>query len=109
MSMKVNKIVALQVMMSIVLMLGTASCSKKSSSSRASRATGWDVDSQNGTVARNAGKNNRLDLVWFLLKEVHLLWVKYRMMLCTIGITPQLNNTFSRFTWMKLKLPMVCI
>lgn len=59
MSMKVNKIVALQVMMSIVLMLGTASCSKKSSSSRASRATGWDVDSQNGTSARNAGKKQQ--------------------------------------------------
>lgn len=59
MSMKVNKIVALQVMMSIVLMLGTASCSKKSSSSRASRATGWDVDSQNGTAARNAGKKQQ--------------------------------------------------
>ncbi|PXY45441.1 gliding motility lipoprotein GldJ [Flavobacterium hydrophilum] len=57
--MKVNKIVALQVMMSIVLMLGTASCSKKSSSSRASRATGWDVDSQNGTSARNAGKKQQ--------------------------------------------------
>lgn len=59
MSMKVNKIVALQVMMSIVLMFGTASCSKKSSSSRASRATGWDVDSQNGTAARNAGKKQQ--------------------------------------------------
>ena len=59
MSMKVNKIVALQVMMSIVLMLGTASCSKKSSSSRGSRATGWDVDSQNGTAARNAGKKQQ--------------------------------------------------
>jgi gliding motility-associated lipoprotein GldJ len=59
MSMKVNKIVALQVMMSIVLMLGTASCSKKSSSSRSSRATGWDVDSQNGTSARNAGKKQQ--------------------------------------------------
>ncbi|PXY38704.1 gliding motility lipoprotein GldJ [Flavobacterium cheongpyeongense] len=57
--MKVNKIVALQVMMSIVLMLGTASCSKKSSSSRGSRATGWDVDSQNGTSARNAGKKQQ--------------------------------------------------
>ncbi|WP_281309622.1 gliding motility lipoprotein GldJ [Flavobacterium flavigenum] len=57
--MKVNKIVALQVMMSIVLMLGTASCSKKSSSSRGSRATGWDVDSQNGTAARNAGKKQQ--------------------------------------------------
>ena len=59
MSMKVNKIVVLQLMMSIILMLGTASCSKKSSSSRASRATGWDVDSQNGTAARNAGKKQQ--------------------------------------------------
>jgi len=32
---------------------------KKSSSSRASRATGWDVDSQNGTAARNAGKKQQ--------------------------------------------------
>jgi gliding motility-associated lipoprotein GldJ len=59
MSMKVNKIVVLQLMMSMVLMLGTASCSKKSSSSHASRATGWDVDSQNGTSARNAGKKQQ--------------------------------------------------
>ena len=59
MSMKVNKIVVLQLMMSMVLMLGTASCSKKSSSSHASRATGWDVDSQNGTAARNAGKKQQ--------------------------------------------------
>ncbi|MFZ0597449.1 MAG: gliding motility lipoprotein GldJ, partial [Flavobacterium sp.] len=57
--MKVNKIVVLQLMMSMVLMLGTASCSKKSSSSHASRATGWDVDSQNGTAARNAGKKQQ--------------------------------------------------
>ncbi len=59
MSMKVNKIVVLQLMMSMVLMLGTASCSKKSSSSNASRATGWDVDSQNGTASRNAGKKQQ--------------------------------------------------
>ncbi len=59
MSMKVNKIVVLQLMMSMVLMLGTASCSKKSSSTSASRATGWDVDSQNGTAARNAGKKQQ--------------------------------------------------
>ena len=59
MSMKVNKILALQVMMSMVLMLGTVSCSKKSSSNHASRATGWDVDSQNGTAARNAGKKQQ--------------------------------------------------
>lgn len=59
MSMKVNKIVVLQFMMSMILMFGTASCSKKSSSSHASRATGWDVTSQNGIAAKNAGKKQQ--------------------------------------------------
>ena len=42
--MKVNKIMALRLMISMMLIVGLASCSKKSSSKNASRATGWNVD-----------------------------------------------------------------
>lgn len=42
--MKINKNKALPLIFSIVMIIGFASCSKKSSSKSASRATGWDVD-----------------------------------------------------------------
>ncbi len=42
--MKINKNKALPLVFSIVMIIGFASCSKKSSSKSASRATGWDVD-----------------------------------------------------------------
>ncbi|MFV8341327.1 gliding motility lipoprotein GldJ [Flavobacterium sp. XS2P39] len=42
--MKVNKIMTLRLMISMMLIVGLASCSKKSSSKNASRATGWNVD-----------------------------------------------------------------
>ena len=44
--MKVNKIIALRLMLSMIMIIGFASCSKKSSSKSASRGTGWDVDSK---------------------------------------------------------------
>lgn len=47
--MKVNKIMALRLMLSSILILGFASCIKKSSSHNASRATGWNVDSKKGS------------------------------------------------------------
>ncbi|KFF15291.1 gliding motility lipoprotein GldJ [Flavobacterium hydatis] len=56
--MKVNKIMALQLMLSMTLVLGMASCSKKSSSS-ASRATGWDVNSINGTAQNVSNKKQQ--------------------------------------------------
>ncbi|MEY4038187.1 MAG: gliding motility lipoprotein GldJ, partial [Bacteroidota bacterium] len=48
--MKVNKINALQLMMSVLLIIGVSSCSKKSSSSGkgSSRATGWNVNNKKG-------------------------------------------------------------
>ena len=46
MSMKVNKIMAFRLMLSLIMIVGFASCSKKSSSKGASRATGWNVDSK---------------------------------------------------------------
>lgn len=52
-SMKVNKIMALRLMLSMMLIVGLASCSKKSSSKNASRATGWNVDS------KKAGANKK--------------------------------------------------
>ena len=50
MSMKVNKIKALRLMISLVLIISVSSCSKKSSSSGkgASRATGWNVNNKKG-------------------------------------------------------------
>ncbi|MBC5839071.1 gliding motility lipoprotein GldJ [Flavobacterium muglaense] len=44
--MKVNKIMAFRLMLSLIMIVGFASCSKKSSSKGASRATGWNVDSK---------------------------------------------------------------
>jgi gliding motility-associated lipoprotein GldJ len=44
--MKVNKIIALRSILSMIMIIGFASCSKKSSSNNASRATGWNVDSK---------------------------------------------------------------
>jgi gliding motility-associated lipoprotein GldJ len=49
--MKVNKIKSLQLIFSTLLIVGFASCSKKSSSSSASRATGWNVDSKKVSAA----------------------------------------------------------
>ena len=39
----------LQVLLSIILIVGFASCSKKSSSKNTSRATGWNMDSKKGS------------------------------------------------------------
>jgi gliding motility-associated lipoprotein GldJ len=44
--MKINKIIALRLMLSMIMIIGFASCSKKSSSRNASRGTGWDIDSK---------------------------------------------------------------
>ncbi|WP_278034947.1 gliding motility lipoprotein GldJ [Flavobacterium nitratireducens] len=48
--MKVNKIIVFRLLLSVIVTLGFASCSKKSSSKGSSRATGWNVD--NKTVAK---------------------------------------------------------
>ncbi|MEZ7500528.1 gliding motility lipoprotein GldJ [Flavobacterium sp. Arc3] len=55
--MKVNKITALRLMLSITMIIGFASCSKKSSSKNASRATGWNVDGKkaSGNTKQVAG------------------------------------------------------
>ncbi|MFV5686473.1 gliding motility lipoprotein GldJ [Flavobacterium sp. GB2R13] len=50
--MKVNKIMTLRLMISMILIVGLASCSKKSSSKNASRATGWNVDSKKGSSSK---------------------------------------------------------
>jgi gliding motility-associated lipoprotein GldJ len=44
--MKVNKIIAFRLVLSTVMIIGFASCSKNSSSKGASRGTGWDIDSK---------------------------------------------------------------
>lgn len=51
--MKVKKILNLKLIASILLIAGLASCSKKSSSSNASRATGWNLDRQKNVAAKN--------------------------------------------------------
>ncbi len=55
--MKVNKIMAFRLMLSLIMIIGFASCSKKSSSKNASRATGWNVDSKkaSGNKKQEAG------------------------------------------------------
>ncbi|RDI49521.1 gliding motility lipoprotein GldJ [Flavobacterium glaciei] len=47
--MKANRIIGLQVLLSIMLIVGFSSCSKKSSSKNTSRATGWNMDSKKGS------------------------------------------------------------
>lgn len=42
----------LRLMMSILLIVGFASCSKKSSSNKSSRATGWNVDSKKNPIGK---------------------------------------------------------
>jgi gliding motility-associated lipoprotein GldJ len=53
--MKVNKTIALNMMLSLALILGLASCSKKSQSESASRGTGWNVNSSQGGFTKGAG------------------------------------------------------
>ncbi|TRX35906.1 gliding motility lipoprotein GldJ [Flavobacterium restrictum] len=50
--MKVNKIITLQLVASMLLIVGFASCSKKSSSKSASRATGWNVNGQKAASSK---------------------------------------------------------
>jgi gliding motility-associated lipoprotein GldJ len=52
MSMKVNRIIALRLMLSVAMITGFASCSKKSSSNSASRATGWNVASKKASSSK---------------------------------------------------------
>ncbi len=47
-NMKVNKIMAIRLMVSLVLVFGFASCSKSSSSSNKSSATGWNLNDKKG-------------------------------------------------------------
>jgi gliding motility-associated lipoprotein GldJ len=51
--MKVDKIMTLRLMFSMILIIGFASCSKKSSSKNSSRATGWNVDSRKASANKN--------------------------------------------------------
>ncbi|MGO4819595.1 gliding motility lipoprotein GldJ [Flavobacterium sp. W22_SRS_FP1] len=44
--MKVNKVIALRLVLSMIIIIGFTSCSKNSSSKGASRGTGWDIDSK---------------------------------------------------------------
>jgi gliding motility-associated lipoprotein GldJ len=54
--MKVNKIIALKIMLSVTLVTGLASCSKKSSSNSTSRGTGWNVSSSKGGFSNASSK-----------------------------------------------------
>jgi gliding motility-associated lipoprotein GldJ len=46
--MKVNKIIAVKLLLSLVIMIGFTSCSKKSDSKGGSRATGWKINDKKG-------------------------------------------------------------
>ena len=50
MNMKVNKITAVKLLLSLVIMVGFTSCSKKSESKGGSRATGWKINDKKGWV-----------------------------------------------------------
>nr|WP_315150867.1 gliding motility lipoprotein GldJ [uncultured Flavobacterium sp.] len=50
--MKVNKIMALRLILSMILIVGFSSCSKKSSSKGTSQGTGWNVDSKKGSSTK---------------------------------------------------------
>jgi len=47
-SMKVNKFMAIRLLLSLVIVVGFASCGKKSSSKGASQATGWKINDSKG-------------------------------------------------------------
>ena len=53
-SMKVNKIMALRLMLMMALVVGVASCSKSSSSKNASSATGWKINDRKGGFQYNS-------------------------------------------------------
>jgi len=46
--MKVNKFMAIRLLLALVIMVGFSSCSKKSSSKGGSRATGWKINDKKG-------------------------------------------------------------
>ncbi|WP_310554844.1 gliding motility lipoprotein GldJ [Flavobacterium sp.] len=52
--MKVNKIVTLRVLFSLIVLLGFTSCSKKSNSKNISSATGWKINDPNGGFQYNS-------------------------------------------------------
>ena len=52
--MKVNKIMALRLMLSAALVVGVTSCSKNSSSKNASSATGWKINDKKGGFQYNS-------------------------------------------------------
>ncbi len=47
--MKAKRVMGIQLLLSIMLVVGSSSCSKKSSSKNTSRATGWNMDSKKGS------------------------------------------------------------
>lgn len=53
-SMKVNKIMALRLMLTMALVVGVTSCSKNSSSKNASSATGWKINDKKGGFQYNS-------------------------------------------------------
>jgi len=52
--MKVNKIMAIKLLLSLVIILGFTSCSKKSSAKNTSTATGWKVNDKRGGFQYNS-------------------------------------------------------
>jgi len=52
--MKVNKIMALRLMLTLALVVGVTSCSKNSSSKNASSATGWKINDKKGGFQYNS-------------------------------------------------------
>ena len=50
--MKAKRVIGIQLLLSIMLVVGFTSCSKKSSSKNTSRATGWNMDGRKGSSGK---------------------------------------------------------
>ena len=78
----------------VLISLTFFGCNNSKTSKNVSNATGWTINSRDGGFQYNTNyKGKKQDLDWYLLKEELTLKVKFKMMLCMIGIIPQISNT----------------
>lgn len=97
--MKANRIMGLQLLLSIMLIVGFSSCSKKSSSKNTSRATGWNMDSKKGSSKKKQEAGPGLVFVeggTFTMGKVQ------DDVMHDWNNTPT-HSTFNLFTWMRLR------
>jgi gliding motility-associated lipoprotein GldJ len=68
-SMKVNKIVTVKVLFSLIVLLGFASCSKQSSSKNVSATTGWKINDPSGGFQYNTNFTKQATAPGLILVE----------------------------------------